>query len=283
MRPSSIILVVALSGLLINSGPTGRLNPGPDARIIPLSQTLRIAVETLGPSDSSGRQNLDSPALLISPGEADELPEGPDGFDVLDDGRLLITDPLRNRLAVFDSQANFRQAWKIGFAADQVIVLPNSLVSVRDARTGEAHVFDQTGRPRPDDHVALPKPAEAKLLTGNSGLIMRPGAGNATGTPLTIQYEQPGSRLISLEMLASESTGETYVALETTGNKASDEVSVNKYVRKYSSDGKLAAEIKDIPLDYYVPPVDEFKVHRGQVYQLFTGQAEVRVNIWNMN
>jgi len=98
------------------------------------------------------------------------------------------------------------------------------------------------------------------------------------------QFSSTGRVLLfSLEVLATDSGGNTYVALEsTTGSREADEINVNKYVRKYSADGKLVDEIADIALDYYVTPVDELRVRRGVVYQLLTTNTEVRINVWDM-
>jgi len=220
---------------------------------------------------------------MIAPGAVDERPEGPDSFDVLDDGSLLVTDPIRNRIAVFDSQGKFRQTWKIGFAADSVTALANGLILVREARTGQSHAFSAEGRSLPAEHTVLPDLGEARILTGNGGVVTRPAVGKSQGGSLAIQFDRPGSALLSLEVLATDSGGNTYVALEsTTGSREADEINVNKYVRKYSADGKLVDEIADIALDYYVTPVDELRVRRGVVYQLLTTNTEVRINVWDM-
>jgi hypothetical protein len=223
--------------------------------------------------------------LMISPGAIDELPEGSNSFDVLEDGSLLITDPLRSRVSSFDSSSKFLKTWKIGFGADSVTVLANGLIAVREASTGQLHVFDREGQARPAEGVALPNRAEAQVLAGqNRGTVMRPVIDNFHGGPLEIQFNKPGLTLISLESLTTDRKGDTYVALETTvGGGASDTISLNKYVRRYSSDGKLLCEIADIPLDYYVSPVDELRVHKGVVYQLQTTSSEVRINMWDTN
>jgi hypothetical protein len=221
---------------------------------------------------------------MIAPGAEDERPEGPDSFDVLEDGSLLVTDPIRNRIAIFDSQGRFRQTWKIGFAADSVTSFANGSTLVREARTGQSHVFSREGRPLPTEHLVLPELGEARMLGVNRGMVMRPAVGNSHGGSLAIQFDRPGSALVSLEILAIDPEGNTYVALESTvSGREADEVNVNKYVRKYAVDGKLVSEIADIALDYYVTPIDELRVHRGIVYQLLTTNTEVRIDVWDMN
>lgn len=220
---------------------------------------------------------------MIWRGATDEPPEGPDGFDILDDGGLLVTDPLRSRLSNFDSHGGFRKTWEISFPADSVKVTGNGLVLVREARTGQLHAFTQEGQSRPLEGMTLPEQAEARVLNGKNGTVSRPGLDTATGGPLAIQFDRPGLKLLSLESLETDQAGDTYVALETTASQASDTINLNKYVRKYSSGGKLLGEIANIPLDYYIAPVDELRVHKAMVYQLLTTRSEVRINVWDTN
>jgi hypothetical protein len=222
---------------------------------------------------------------MIWPGAADEPPEGPVGFDVLEDGSLLVTDPLRSQISFFEADGKFRKAWKIGFPADSLTAMRNGMVLVREATTGRLLAFDQDGHARPAEAATLPERAEARVLTGqNRATVIRSAIDNTHGGPLEIQFDKPGLTLLSAESLATDQKGDTYVALETTASGgAAEGISLNKYVRRYASDGKLLCEIADIPLDYYVPPVDELRVHRGVVYQLQTTKSEVRVNVWDTN
>ncbi len=222
---------------------------------------------------------------MISRGATDEPPEGPNGFDVLEDGSVLMTNPLRSQLASFDSQGKFRKAWKIGFPADSVTLIANGVLLVREASTGRLHAYDREGQSRPGEGEALPERAQALVQPGqNRGTINRPSIGNSRGGPLTIQFDKPGLTLLSIQGLLSDPKGDTYVALETTaGSAASEAINLNKYVRRYSLEGKLLSEIADIPLDYYVSPVDELRVHNGVIYQLQTTGSEVRINEWDTN
>lgn len=282
MRISGLLLIIVFSGALSGSVPQGHLQALPPGRTISLTRIIRFPVKLLKGSGALGQPESES--LAVSPGATDELPDGPSGFDILDDGRILISDPLQSRIGVFDTSGKFLGAWKTGFAADSVKVLANGAVLIRQANTGEIHVFSSEGRQRASEGAALPVGAEARLSGGNSGTVIRAGAGGR-GELLAIQYDQPRSTLLSLEWLDTDPSGNTYVALEaTTGEKEGREsIDLSKRVRRYASDGTLVAETGDVPLDYYVPPVDEFRVSKGNVYQLFTTESEVRINVWNMN
>jgi hypothetical protein len=187
-------------------------------------------------------------------------------------------------VSVFDAEGKFLRAWKVGFAADSLTVDPRGLVVVREATTEQLHVFDGNGRPHPLEHAVLPEAPEARVISATAGTVAPPAKGNSHPGLLSIQFEKPGSTLLSLESLATDSEGNSFIALEaTTGSASDDTISVDKYVRRYSPAGALTNEIADIPLDYYVPPVDELRVRHGVVYQLFTTNSEVRINVWNTN
>jgi hypothetical protein len=284
IRPIGVLLLLLLCGSMTSDAPSGRREVEQKICTIPLTKTLRIPVSTLGAQDTPESLAAAPASLMISPGAADETPDGPRGFDVLDDGSVLITDPLRSRVSFFDSHGEFRKVWKIGFPADSLTVIANGVVLVREASTGKFHAFDREGRAHSSEDGAPPEQPEARVLSGRSGTVRRPAIGSAHGGPLAVQFDRPGLTLLSLEVLGIDQQGDTYVALETTANRgAAESIDLNKYVRRYSSDGSLLCEIADIRLDYYVPPVDELRVHKGMVYQMLTTSSEVRINVWDTN
>jgi hypothetical protein len=284
VRYPRVILPFVLVGLWEGLGPSTRPEPGLNVCTIPLTQVLRIPVSTLGTPETQGSVKAAAATLMVSPGATDELNEGPTGFDVLDDGAVLITDPLRKNVSHFDSHGGFRKAWRIGFSADSLTVTSTGAVLVREASTGKLYAFDRDGQTRSAEDIKEPEEAEARVLDGQNGTVKRPALDSGQGGPLVVQLNQPDMTLLSLVSLLTDQKGDTYVALETTARgRAADAIDVNKYVRRYSSSGKLLCEITDIPLDYYVPPVDELRVRQGRVYQLQTTSSEVRINMWDTN
>jgi hypothetical protein len=196
------------------------------------------------------------------PGAEDEPPEGPNGFDVFDDGSIVISDPLRARVVVFDPDGRFHQSWNVGFAADSIRILPEGVVLIRGAKTGELHRFDREGRLIAGvDSTSSPEPLQGHKLTSTSGSIPVPGG---KGNAIAIQLDRPGISLLSIEPLSADHDGNTYVAVETTGGELTDAINVSKTVRKYSPGGSLLCETADLPLDYYIAP-------------------EVRINVWDTN
>jgi len=278
-RLHSVLLAIVLLAVVTSGARGGQPGPPTEVRAVPQTRAVRIPLKPLSLPDVAQSSNADAGTLLFTPGAEDELPEGPDGFDVLEDGNILITDPLRDSISMFDAQGKFKGAWKIGFAADSITALASGLILVREANTGQLHAFDREGKPRPAEGAVLPQPAEARILGEQSGTVARQGGGT-----IEVQFDQPGLRLLSLESLGTDAQGNTYVAMETTaGGSGSEDVNLNKYIRKYSADGKLVSEVVKVPLDYYIVPVDELRVRKGVVYQLTSDKLEVRINVWDMN
>ena len=250
-----------------------------DVHVYPLTQTVSIPLEVLSPTQSAPTAGTDATALLASPGAEDELPEGPNGFDVLEDGRLLISDPLADRVAVFDAQGKLQQSWKLDFSPDSVTLVGHEVVVVRDAATGQLHGFSVDGRSHALPGDMSPKLGEVRLKSGNAAVVTPSADAGGHPQPLQISFDRPGMSLLSVEILAVDKDGNTYLAVEST--KGGDEVNVQKDIRKYSSSGTFLGQVVQIPLDYYIPPVNELRVRNGVVYQLETTKTEVRINMWN--
>ncbi len=275
------IFLLAFMGLLAADISARKLNPG-DSNIhkYTLTRSVSIPLTTLAPVKSAEAEwNADRGALLASPGAEDELPEGPNGFDVLEDGSLLISDPLRDRIAVFDPDGKLRQSWKLDFAPDSVTLVSHEVVVVRDAATGQLHGFGVDGRSRSLPEGAPPKQGEVQLKSRNNAILRRPAVNGKPAVKLQIDFDRAGLSLLSVEEVGIDKDGNTYVALESTAG--GDEVNVQKDVRKYSAGGQLLGEIAQIPLEYYIPPVNELRVRNGVVYQLKTSKSDVRINMWD--
>jgi len=271
-------LLVLLGGLLLVRPLTLQPRPEPVAHTIERTRNVRIPSTTLG-SETGVHDSRRADTVLVSGGGADELPEGPAGFDVFDDGSFLIADPLRKRLAVFSPEGKFVRELKVGIAVDNLAITPNGSIRVREASTEDIYFFDYEGLPKKaaaERETAEPR-EEARLFSGNSGIV----TGQQGGGVVKVEFNRPGLRLLSLERLTTDSAGNSYVALEA--GKNGETIDVSKFVRKYSATGNLVSEVSDIPLDYYVTPVNELRVRKGVLYQLRTTRSDVQVNVWDMN
>src|SRR5438105_954585 len=222
---ASVLMLAACSGGRPVEQQTGAL------RTIDVTRVVRIATTNDVEKPAAGQSE---PKLTVSLGSPDELPEGPDGFDVTSDGNFLITDPLRKRIAVFDGNGGYRLEWQVGFAADSVTVLAGNLLQVREARTGGLHLFDMQGNPAAGS-PSQDEPAEARLTGPGAGVVVWRAASGRPDGPVEVTFEKPGSRLLSLQAITMDSSGDTYVALEST--RGSHAVDLNKIVRRYSANG----------------------------------------------
>ena len=271
MISAVLISTLVLAGLLITQADHETTIP-----TTPLTRVIHVRSTTLTSEATAISPESGSNTLLVSEGERDEPAEGPAAFDVFDDGSLLIADPLRKRLAVFSSSGEYKRELQIGFAADDVTIRPGGVIQVREASTGEMHFFDQEGKPSSQEGAAQPPSGESKLLTDKSATVALDGG----QSKLQVKFEKPGLKLLSIQSLGRDLEGNAYVALEATAG--GEAVDVSKYVRKYSGEGKLVAEIGDIPLDYFISPVDELRIRKGTVYQLRSTASEIQINEWDV-
>ena len=275
-----IILFLLISSAICTSDQNSGSNLGQKVRTIQIARTLKLPVVKMlnaNGNDEATAQN--SAALAIWPGATDEPPEGPSGFDVFDDGSVVVTDPLLQRLVLYDANGKFKKAWVIGIPADSVRVTATGLMRVHQANTGETHVFDKEGKLQASDVFPEAMAAQARVTSQTSGTIKGIGSDKRA---LVVQYEEQGSSLLSLESLANDSGRGSFVALETSVADV-DAINIRKIVRRYSSTGVLLSESAPIPLGYYIQPVDELRVRKGVVYQLMTTPSEVRINEWDTN
>ena len=277
MHFSCVLLACAF---LFTHQQVGQADSSTEVRSIVRARVVHIPFATLTPKQGGSTASKPVNTLTVSAGGADEPPEGPAAFDVFDDGSLLIADPLRKRLVIFDARGKFLAELKIGFAADSLEITLSGLIQARQASTGDIHIFDRAGHSRPTGEVKSPQTSEARLLNDRSGTVTQPIPGGTKG-PLDVRFDKPGLRLVSIESLGTDNRGNTYVALEATAG--GEQVDVSKYVRKYSASGKVISEISDIPLDYYVGPVNELRVRKGVLYQMITTPSELQMNEWDVN
>ena len=257
-------------------------NSKQDIPIISKSRTVRVPVRML--SSITPESMLEDPgALTISAGGEDELPQGPQSFDVFNDGSFVITDPLQRRIVFYDSLGQYLEAWQIGFPANHIIVREDAFLEATKATSGDTFLIDDNGQIHPANmrtrsQVSKPNRGEAKRLGLNRGVIFRPRTrGKEQGT-LEINFKSDSTQMIALLDLGIDRQGNTYVALETTHGKES--IDIIKYIRKYSSWGKIIFQINDISLDYFIHPEDEFRIKNGRIYQMQPAQSELLINVW---
>lgn len=284
--PDSLLLLALLTPATISMPGQNAMPPASQPRQIPLTRTIKIPVTQLtAPGQGSGTPHSDPSALAVWPGATDELPEGPDGFDVLRDGSLVISDPLLRRVVIYNASGAFKASWPIDFSPDSITATSDDLLLVRDARTEELHVFSRDGKAHEASPPKLAPLPEANLLRGqNTGTVSAAPSTDTGARTFSVHVDQPGLALLSVQPIARDPALGTFVALETTAPEtAADTINVRKVVRLYSPAGALLAETRPLPLDYFVPPVNELRVRNGIIYQLLTSRNAVLINEWDTN
>ena len=289
MRKNVLLKFLLAYGLAVFSC-TEKGSPGATStvRVIAMSlPVVRIPVRVWN-GDTSRSALLQKPeSLAMTVGGEDELPQGPQSFEVLHDGGFVITDPLQQRLVFYDSLGKYLDSWWMGFPANSVALMESGELEVGHAVTEAIYLVDDTRQPRLVNPAGRGRrdaamPGEAEMQRGtNHGHITGPiTRGGAAGT-LEINFESDSTQMVSLESLGTDARGFTYVALETAA--ADTVVKVKKIIRKYAADGALVGQILDIAIDYEVAPADEFRVRQGLVYQLVPKQNEIQIRVWNTN
>lgn len=257
------------------------------ATAIPLTRSVTIPARVVAdPTVAPGDAGL----LTMTEGGDDEPPEGPTTFDVLPDGGFVIADPLRQRIAFYDAAGKFRFDLLIYFSAERLRVLPNNALSIVRYQTGERYIFEADsaghyGAPRlatdRDPDLDAADGGVARLESGNQAMVSSQPAPGSETAPVAVRFEAVGEDMVSVRRLGSDARQRTYVAMEAAF--PGQRVDVRKIVRKYAGQGENLVEIVDIPLDYFVHPVDEFRIRDGVLYQLMPKSSEVRINIWDTN
>jgi len=75
-------------------------------------------------------------ALAITLGGEDELPQGPQAFEILPDGSFVVADPLQQRLVFYDSTGTYLRDWKLDYSVDYIQLFEDNSLEIRHAYTG---------------------------------------------------------------------------------------------------------------------------------------------------
>lgn len=253
----------------------------PSYRVLSVQRVIQIPIQRLEelPTDTL---SIKPEYLTVDVGAEDELPQGPQSFEVLEDGGLVIADPLRQRIVFYDSLGNYIDAWHIGFSANHVARMEDGFLNVVSATTGESFLLDETGRLSllPSSRGEQADERTTKMLGLNKGVIAGPKTRGAQSPAIEINFSSDSTQMISMQNLGVDAEGNTYVALETTHGQ--ETIDIIKYIRIYSADGKLLYQINDISLDYYIHPNDEFRIKNGMIYQMQPRQSELLIQLWRV-
>src|SRR5262249_55018855 len=133
--------LVLLAALLAGCQAKG---PAPSAGVRGISASNPLILSADGITDRETAPS-NSPNTPTKAGAEDELPDGPASFDADDQGNLYIADPLRNRIAVFDSRGGYQRAVQNGFSADRVFIDATGTLMARNASSGAWQRISESG------------------------------------------------------------------------------------------------------------------------------------------
>jgi hypothetical protein len=290
MKRLLTILLVMLGGASCSGRPEGppqaAAQPARTASPAILetpTQVIRIPTYRLTSGSVAKPENAG--ALTIKPEAEDEEAEGPQSFVVLEDGRFVIADPLRDRLAVYSAAGTFERGIDLGAPASEVS-LQGERLRVVIATDATARLIDLDGRPAPAPVEVASTPSEADIVLDSerSGVVRwKGGAAPASAAAgVKVQLDNPQMRLASLRVIGGQPDGLMYVSAESAERSGRSLSTVGTLVRRYSADGELQVEVRNILLDYYVTPKTPFRVARNTLYQLYPQLDAVLIHVWTL-
>lgn len=288
MRRQSLVTVLAILALIAGVLYLRRRPKPPETGTPAAAQLERIQVKKIGPTRTvmlpvaEANEATSEQALTITPGAEDELPEGPQAFDVLLDGTFVVADPIAKRVAFFDSSGRFRSAQPVGFAATEISLVADGRLLVRRSGSGDVYRVDAGGvAPVSEADTGALRPASSARLTGrNSGIVYADTSqGAAEARVINVRYEDPPLQLVSLRKIGADSMGNVFVALEA--GTPDEVVDVKTIIRKYSADGRPLAEMTGVTDDMSVQPEEPFRVRGNLLYMLAPRTNGVAIHIWD--
>jgi hypothetical protein len=246
--------------------------------VVTTGQSIRIPIRLVTPSQPSVSTRTE---LVVNSGSEDDLPEGPQGFDVRPDGGFVLTDPLQDRLVFYSARGDFTGELAIGFAADLVHILDSEHLAVRRAATGDYYTVNRQGTVLPirATEAEIPETSYARLISSQTGQIMDDRINN--GGVLKVEFNVHDRQMVSLRTIPSSDHDWIYVAIETAGSGQT--IQVRTVLRKYDLGGTVVSEINDASPQLYWTPSIEFRISHGIVYQMVPSSADIIINVWDTN
>jgi hypothetical protein len=291
VKPSGSPSVVLLWGIAVllsacSQAPPERQAPPAVTIVRTMTRSITIPVRALQDRSTNSAQPAEDGTLTIRPEAQDQQAEGPQSFAVLDDGSLVIADPLADRLAVYSDGGVYQRSIRVG-APVALVDREGPGLRLSIAVTGDERVVGLDGQSMGRATIAEARQPSVVLNPDrSSGQIRWPGvaaaAGERSSNEITVQLQQTDRRLASLQVIAGGPNAPVYVVAESVERSGSALSTLTAIVRRYSPQGELDREVQGIPLDYYVTPKTPFRVVNGVLYQLFPKQDAVLIHVWDL-
>ncbi len=239
--------------------------------------------------------------LVILDGGEDELPIGPQGFDVLDGGGFVVADPLRSRLAFFDSTGTYLASCRLELPAMSVTRVGNQF-EVRDLKSGKwyrARLLEgEVGsecivEDAPEGSVGVRAAEEGGDATlnrslPNTGTIDWTVGSRADRTPLQVTWESDTTNMVSLQGIgpvagSTRALGDELMVVAVEAARSAETIQLTKEIQVYDTSNRLVASVPNLSIDYLIAPVNEFRVHGTRLYQFYPKREGIRINVWSLD
>jgi hypothetical protein len=249
---------------------------------ISLYKTIEIPVQLFTGSGA----NLDAEKLTIFIGREDEMPEGPTSFDVRQNGDLVICDPLLQRVVVYDSLGRYIRQLELHLPVSRIQTINgDDSWKLQIASSGEYFLLDSRAtssslRMQPVQEGFDDDQNRAILLKENKGIVFKSSKGNQTIDSFNVNFGSQ-EKLISIQNFGTDQKGNTMVGLESA--RGTDSVLVNRIIQKYNNKNVLVAQIRDIDVNLFVYPIDQFRIRNERCFQMIPLKDKVIIHIWKLN
>ncbi|HEY5564683.1 MAG TPA: hypothetical protein VIL33_03770 [Rhodothermia bacterium] len=267
----------------------------PNLALVDVIELPTRLVRTGGAAMTAGENEL----VLLDAGE-EEVPQGPQGFDVLEDGSFVIADPLGERLAFYDSAGVYLASCELGLAPQSVTRI-GSQFEVRGLHTGawyrarllegeeESECIVEEAPPETVGVRAAEEAGEAELVrdTVNFGTIDWTRGSRADRQPLEVSYQSDTTRMVSLQGVGpvtgvNRGFGDELMVVAIEAASPAETIRVRKEIQVYDETNRLVALVPDVGVDYFIAPETEFRIHGSKLYQLYPQRDGVRINVWSL-
>lgn len=236
----------------------------PDA-LSPTVAEIVLPSTTMAPGASAPGDSL-----AISPPIADELAIGPSSLAVLQGGLIAVADPLRESIAFFHGDGRLASRIRVGFPADRLIVSAGTLW-VRRAIDGAAFEVRQNSVTAAATSMN-PFARDSTKLSGDGTAYFHTSSGD-----IALEVPSESGRLMSARWLSTEGQSLRWIAYEFVTEDSL--VAVTTVIAKHRADGSRIGEASFDHPEVDVPPIDEFAVSDGKIYQLLPTRMGTRVRV----
>ena len=206
--------------------------------------------------------------------DVDQLPEGPQSFEVLKNGTILITDPLWPRIAVL-RDGKIVGAVKLNAPVERIAADSSGKLMMQSPFSDE---FQLSAEPwRFDSFGSLPRrdaSGRAVKAENGGGRIV-----DVRGAKEDIKVKAPVLPLLALRRIPSDDEF-VYVLLQS--KRASNPIQIAQIVRKYSKDDQEVCELSMPSSVAYIRPLDEFRVTDGKLYRMVPSNEDLAFSVWDV-